>query len=163
MEGGVGGLGLGIGCGVEDSEDEVGVSGGGSVCDFTPSPHMGAAVDLLASSHFACHLNPGMSEVQVSSGVVGGNDGCVRGNMPSLSHVGTGEGPVDGFGGLRVGGERMDKGVSQPGPSIGVMDGTKEGISWVIRVVSVVGGHGEGGGLPVGGVWHTKGKEEGGL
>ena len=70
--------------------------------NFPPSPHLGAAVDLLASCHFACDLYPGVSEVKVGSGVVGGNDGCVGGHVPIFSHVGTGEGPVDGFGGFRV-------------------------------------------------------------
>jgi len=55
------------------------------------------------------------------------------------------------------------QGVSQPGPGIGVMGGSKEGISWVIGVVGVMGGHGERGGLPVDGVWHGQGMEEGGL
>jgi hypothetical protein len=43
------------------------------------------------------------------------------------------------------------------------MGGSKEGISWVIGVVGVMGGHGERGGLPVDGVWHGQGMEEGGL
>lgn len=77
--------------------------------------------------------------------------------------MGTGEGPLDRFGGFRMGLKGVDKGVSQPWPSIGVMDGSKEGSSWVIRVVGVVGGHGEGAGMVVGGVWRAEGLKEGGL
>ena len=51
----------------------------------------------------------------------------------------------------------MDQGMSQPGSSIGVMGGPKKGISWVKCVVGVVSGHGEGAGVPEGGVWHAQG------
>jgi hypothetical protein len=53
------------------------VGGGGRVGGFPPCPHLGVAIKLLASCHCACYLYPGVSEVEVGSGVVGGNDGCV--------------------------------------------------------------------------------------
>ena len=77
--------------------------------------------------------------------------------------MGTSESPVDGFGGVSVGGKGVDQGMSQPGSSIRVMGGPKKGISWVKSVVGLVVGHGEGGGVPVGGVWHAQGLEDSGL
>lgn len=49
--------------------------------------------------------------------------------------MGTSEGPMDSLGGGREGGKRVDKGVPQPGPGVGVMCSSKEGISWVECVV----------------------------
>ena len=53
------------------------MGGGDKRGDFSPSPHCWAVVYLLASSHLACQLDPGVGKVVVGCGVVGGYDGGV--------------------------------------------------------------------------------------